>query len=126
MKPNGTFSEMLKSENMPKPMRVLRRICEVSLAITAVYFLVGDTYLKWSDGEPNKFLYEILVPIGLYSAAVGIITFCIVGSYVAGKVSKDTSTASAIGRTLSKVGLYVFLPALLLTAVAFLIATVLG
>lgn len=110
---NPGIFDNFKNENLTPLMIVLKRIGQVCLFILAACVLV--TQLNHGQVGGTPFL-DSMVWAGGFSFFVGIACFAIVGLYSLGK-SKNNNTVQATGKSLLKILLLIYVPAIVITAI---------
>lgn len=91
--------DMFNNSNLTTPMVIVKRIGQIGFIATAAGVLAIQPY-------------SIASAAVAYGFIIGMICFAVVAAYSSGK-NKTTTTARAIGGSLLKVLLYIFLPAII-------------
>jgi hypothetical protein len=97
------ISNGFKNTNLSKPMIVVKYVGQLSLLVFALSFVIIQANGNEVGGTP---LLDIASATGGYTFLLGIICLVIVAASVLG-----------VKNTISKVFLYMFLPAIILTAI---------
>jgi heme/copper-type cytochrome/quinol oxidase subunit 2 len=104
--------DIFKNNNLTTPMVIVKRIGQIGFIATAAGVLAIQLGSGW--------VYSIASAIMAYGFIIGMICFAIVAAYSSGK-NRASTTAQAIGGSLLKVLLYIFLPAIIITLLLVLI-----
>lgn len=110
---NPVIFEIFKNENLTKPLVVLKRIGQVGVFIAALGVAIIQLNKGVMGGTPVLDFISFATGWGFI---VAMICFAIVGLVSMGK-TKHNNTAQAMGRTLLKIFLYLFLPAIIITLI---------
>jgi len=111
MKP--VLFDIFKNENLTLPMLILKRIGQVGFSLLLLSVIIVQLNQGKAEGS---LLLDIAVWAGGTGFFVGIACFAIVGLFSLGK-NKKNSTIQAVGGSFLKVFLYIFLPAIIITAI---------
>jgi len=115
---NPSVFDNFKNENLSTPLIVLKRIGQVSFGAAALGFVI----FQFNGGQTGgNALLDSTNAVAGYGLLLGIVCFAIVGLVALGRGSKKTSTAHAAGRSLKKIFLYMYLPAIIITILLTLI-----
>ena len=113
---NPKSFDNFKNENLAKTLIMVNRIGQACFAITALAVVSLQLF-------PDVDLLGLFGSIAGWTLLIGIACFTIIGLAVLNKTNKNTAMQSTL-TTLRKIFLYMFLPAMLLTAVLVLIFVV--
>lgn len=106
-----------KTDNLSRAMQLWKRIGQVGFAI----FIIGLTILQLNDykveGSALIDFTTIVTGIGLL---LGIVSFSIIAMVSMNK-TKNNTAAQAAGKTLLKISLYLYLPAIIIAIILFAI-----
>lgn len=109
--------DIFKNDNLPTPMIIVKRLGQIGFIATAV----GIIAIQMNNGEVGGgWVHSVASAITAYGFIIGIVCFAIVAAYSSGK-SKASTTTQAIGGSLLKVLLYIFLPAIIVTLLLIVI-----
>jgi amino acid permease len=111
--------DIFKNENLPKPLLIIKRLGSAVMALC----LVGVGMIQFTQDEDHSTeVYNILYSLVAWSFFVSVLCFAAIAITTVGK-TKNTSIMQSVGNTMSKVFLYMFLPAILLTIVLIVVFT---
>ena len=99
----NNLSDSLANANLPALIIFFKYLGQAGFIAFALYFIVTQFYRGSTEGAP---ILDIASEVGKYGIIIGITSFIIVGLYVLGFRSAIT-----------KIFLYMFLPAIILTAI---------
>ncbi len=102
-----------RDESLPKPLRILKRLGQIGMWVFVVYAIVYQLNGNKFEGTPLLDTLRIIVSVAVF---VSFGSFTIIAMFAAGKTSQNTML-QAIGRSLLKIFLYMFLPAIVITII---------
>ena len=119
---NPAIFEFIKDEHLTKPFKIIKLIGKTCLAVSLVALIVAELALRKMGGGSYLDLASVVIGLGLI---IGMICFAIVGLVSTGKTDNNSSS-QAIVRSLKKVFLFLFLPAIVITMILFVTLTLIG
>ncbi len=114
---NPAIFENFKDQNLSRPLIILKRVGQVSFGVMALGIVIAQ--LNQGKVGGNPFL-DFIAFASFWGFLVGILCFAIVGLATLGK-TKNNTTFQAMGKALLKIFLFIFLPAIIITIILFLV-----